>query len=283
MLTAAFMPAIEFCGFFGMRTAFRLLDSGFKCKKYATKKKTIQQYVNLYSGPEYMMHFKYAAMLNVIFVTFMYGLAVPLLFPIAMIFFAVSWIVERLALAYSYRMPPMFDDVLNKSAIGSLKAAPIFMMIFGFWVFGNEQIFDGFIKGRNYKTDPVITNHTGYQLKVDQTLPLFISGILMLVLTIGSSILPTILIKLGLMEPYREDEVLEGLGNYHTCLNSRTRKAWLIEETHMRKNFGAQTLNNYFFEKLKNPEKKEMKKSRKKILSTPNYEITSNPKYADAF
>jgi hypothetical protein len=49
-------------------------------------------------------------MLNVIFVTFTYGMAIPLLFPIAFIYFAVSNIVERLALAYSYRKPPMFDD-----------------------------------------------------------------------------------------------------------------------------------------------------------------------------
>ena len=118
MLTAAFMPAIEFFISYGMRTAFKFLDKGFSCKSDRTKSKTIQQYVNLHSGPEYMMHFKYAAMLNVIFVTFMYGIAVPLLFPIAFLFFAVSYIVERLTLAYSYRKPPMFDDVLNKSALG---------------------------------------------------------------------------------------------------------------------------------------------------------------------
>ena len=84
------------------------------------------------------MHFKYAAMLNVIFVTFMYGLAVPLLFVFAFLFFGVSYIVERVTLAYSYRKPPMFDDVLNKSAIRVLKVAPLFMMFFGFWAMGNR-------------------------------------------------------------------------------------------------------------------------------------------------
>lgn len=109
-----------------------------------------------------MMHFKYAAMLNVVFVTFMYGLAVPLLFPIACVFFAVSYIVERLALAYSYRKPPMFDDVLNKSAIDSLKVAPIFMMFFGFWIFGNRQIFNNFVSARDDKNEPIITDHNGH-------------------------------------------------------------------------------------------------------------------------
>lgn len=275
MLTAAFMPAVEFMIQLSMRTAFRILDSGFKCRKYSTKKKTIQQYVNLYSGPEYMMHFKYAAMLNVVFVTFMYGLAVPLLFPIATIFFAVSWVVERLSLAYSYRKPPMFDDVLNKTAISSLKAAPIFMMVFGFWVFGNQQIFDNFVEGRTYKSDPVVTDHTGYQLRIDQTLPLFISSVLMVVLLLGTGILPYILIKLGLIEPYQEAEVDEGLGTYTQCLGSKVRKAWLIEEMHMRKKFGAETVNASFFDKLKYP-KQEGVVTKKRIRSTPNYEITSN-------
>jgi len=101
------------------------------------------------------------------FVTFMYGLAVPLLFPIAFIYFLVSYIVERLALAYSYRKPPMFDDVLNQSAINMLKIAPVFMMIFGYWIFGNRQIFYNIVNGREYRTNPVLTSHTGYQIAID--------------------------------------------------------------------------------------------------------------------
>jgi len=41
MLTAAFMPAIEFMMFFSMRTAFRLLDRGCKFDRTKTKAKTI--------------------------------------------------------------------------------------------------------------------------------------------------------------------------------------------------------------------------------------------------
>jgi len=36
-----------------------------------------------------MMHFKYSGMMNVLFVCFMYGLAIPLLFPIALLAFTV--------------------------------------------------------------------------------------------------------------------------------------------------------------------------------------------------
>ena len=84
------------------------------------------------------MHFKYAAMLNVIFVTFMYGLLIPLLFPIALIFCIVTYIVERLTLAYSYRKPPLYDDVLSKWTLGTMKYAPLFSLFFGFWAMGNQ-------------------------------------------------------------------------------------------------------------------------------------------------
>ena len=279
MLTAAFMPAIEFGMFLGMRLAFRFLDRGFTCTRDRTKAKTIQQFVNLHSGPEYMMHFKYAAMLNMVFVTFMYGLAVPLLFPIACLFFVVSYIVERVTLAYSYRMPPMFDDVLNKSAIATLKVAPLFMMLFGFWIMGNHQIFNNFVEGREYRFDPVHTDHSGYQIVPDQTLPLFIMSAAMFVFLILSGAFKKLLQKCRLIDEDKEDDVDENLGTYAQCLDPKNRKAWLIEEKHLRKKFGVHTVTDEMLERLK----EQSKNGAKRIKSTHNYEITSNPRYADAF
>lgn len=138
MLTAAVWPIIEFFMYYFLRLFFRLLDRSFSCDEYKTKCKTIQQYVNIYSGSDYLIHFKYSAILNVVFVTFMYGLAIPLLFPLACLFFIIFFVVERLALTYSYKKPPMYDEKLNESAIATLKWAPVFMMIFGYWIMGNR-------------------------------------------------------------------------------------------------------------------------------------------------
>lgn len=235
--------------------------------------------MNLYSGPEYMMHFKYAAMLNVVFVTFMYGLAVPLLFPLACLFFVVSYLVERITLAFSYRKPPMYDDALNKSAIGFLKIAPLFMMFFGFWTMGNRQIFNNEVEGREYRTDPVITKHAGYEIKVDQTLPLFIVACIIVVFLIFTGLLHKLLLQCKLVPDDKEDEVDEQLGNYTLCLGEKNRKAWLIEEIHQRKTLGFKNVSEDMLEELK-----RVQKPHKKIVkSTPNYEITSNTKYADAF
>jgi len=40
-------------------------------------------YRDLYSGPDYVIHFKYSGILNTMYITMMYGLGMPLLFPIA--------------------------------------------------------------------------------------------------------------------------------------------------------------------------------------------------------
>jgi hypothetical protein len=96
MLINAIFPIIEISYSYPLRVLWRLLDRGFKCDTNITKKKTIQQYVNVYSGPNYLMHFKYSAMLNTIFVSFMYGLALPLLFPIALLAIIILYIVERI-------------------------------------------------------------------------------------------------------------------------------------------------------------------------------------------
>ena len=70
--------------------------------KYHTKKTQLYQYMELYSGPNHVIHFKYSNILNITFVTMMYGLGIPILFPIACIAYAVIWSVERYQLAYTY-------------------------------------------------------------------------------------------------------------------------------------------------------------------------------------
>lgn len=134
--------------------------------------------MNLHAGPEYMMHFKYSSIMTTTFVTFMYGLALPLLFPIALLSFSALYTVERLTLTYYYRKPPMFDEKMNSAAISVLKWAPFFMMSFGYWCFGNKQIFSNELYPVVHEADPLVTNHDVFDFKeVNQTVPLFIFAI----------------------------------------------------------------------------------------------------------
>lgn len=107
---------IDFGMGIGMKILFRCLDKGgiCCCKKRKTKLTTIQGYIQLYSGPEHSMNYKYALILSTIFITFMFGLAMPLLFPIAAFTFFNLLLMERILLTYFHPLPRMYDDKLNK-------------------------------------------------------------------------------------------------------------------------------------------------------------------------
>ena len=98
-------------------------------------------YLDIYAGPEYLIHFKYSHILTQIFVSFSYGLFLPLLFPITAFGILNMYIVEKFGLLYFYRKPPMYDDNLQKNALILMRRAPIAMFILAYWALGNPAIF----------------------------------------------------------------------------------------------------------------------------------------------
>jgi hypothetical protein len=159
MMFNIYWPAFEFFAFYMMRTGFRLLDRNFSCNKNKTKKTTVQQYVELYSGPVYFIHYKYSSILNITFVTFMYGIGVPLLFPIAVFSFFVLYLVEKSMLYWSYRQPPMYDDKLNKSVLKKMTYAPLLFLAFGYWMLSNNQLFGNSVFQVQSRYDPQPSGH----------------------------------------------------------------------------------------------------------------------------
>ena len=122
--------------------------------------------MNLYSGSNYLMHFKYSSMLNNIFVTFMYGFAIPILFPICLFGIFVLYMVERYEITYVYKKPPMYDDKLNNAALSIMKWAPFTMILFGYWLMGNKQIFSNIVNPIDAKNLPIETDHYYIDLEI---------------------------------------------------------------------------------------------------------------------
>ena len=138
MVFNIYWPVLEFIAFYCLRVFFRLIDRGLlSCNSWRTRSKTIQKYVDIYSGPEYMIHYKYSAILNITFITFMYGAGMPILFPIAFASFITLYLMERLLVAYSYRQPPMLDETLNRLVIKIMIYAPLLYCTVGYWIFNN--------------------------------------------------------------------------------------------------------------------------------------------------
>ena len=79
------------------------------------------------------------------FVTMMYGLGLPILFPIAFLSYLIFWITERYQIAYFYKMPPSMNDTMTKNAMKIFSYLPILFMFNGFWMLSNRQIFENII------------------------------------------------------------------------------------------------------------------------------------------
>ena len=140
-MIAIFSPQIDFAIVWTLKWFKRKVDRGFfNCfSKYTvTKQSSLLNYVELYSGPEYEIFFKYTYMLKLVFFCFQFGLLMPILFPLTLLGFANLYIFEKVMLVYFYKRPPNYDTKINAYAIKMIGLAPIVGMLFTFWIMGNQ-------------------------------------------------------------------------------------------------------------------------------------------------
>lgn len=111
MFLNALWPFIDIVIYGALRYAYRWCDHGFcgSWNKYNTKCTTLQQYVDIHCGDAFYMHFKYSAILNIAFVTLMFGFGMPILFPYAVLAFYILYVTEKVLLYYMYRQPPNYN------------------------------------------------------------------------------------------------------------------------------------------------------------------------------
>ena len=132
-------PIVEYFFFFIIRFVKRIFDqkSLCPCDKYKTTSKTIHQFETLYSGPNFFVHYRLAFIVNIVYITFLFGPGMPLLFPITFAGLIFTYISERLRMAYSYAKPPMYDSRLTQQTLQALNKATIFYAISAAWLFSN--------------------------------------------------------------------------------------------------------------------------------------------------
>lgn len=110
------------------------------------------------------MHYKYSAVLNVIFCTFMYGFGLPLLFPIAFMSFVILYFAEKSMLYWSYKLPPMYDEKLNDSVLSKLQWAPMSFLIIGYWMMSSNQLIGNQLIAKDDAKASTVTGHTGWEM-----------------------------------------------------------------------------------------------------------------------
>ena len=99
MLITAFIPWIEFVSKLVIKRLKIWMD---KKGEFPTKCQSNQQYMNLYASGGYRLYNQYSLILHHIAITFLYGMILPVLFPITLLAITNIYITDRLLLAYHF-------------------------------------------------------------------------------------------------------------------------------------------------------------------------------------
>lgn len=282
----AIFPILEFIGFFGIRFLFRILDSNFRiCDKYATKTTSIQSYINTYAGPEYSLHYKYSAILQTTFVTFMYGFGVPVLFPYAVFTFVVLYFVEKTMLFYSYRLPPMYDERLSQSVLNKLQFAPLVFLGFGYWMVSSKQLLSNeYLTPVSQTREPPASSHLwqsvfGPSGWVAPAWPLLVGFLAFGIIYFFGSKIDELITKCFPKYTIGDIEVDEEIDSYFAALDEGDRKWSIEEERHAREALGFNIMTEESYDKLV----KTPITAGKTLQGVHSYDILANPLYFDDF
>lgn len=141
------------------------------------------QYRDLYSGGEYVIHFKFSGIINVVYLCCMFGIGMPILFPIAFFNFCNTYVCERIVVAYFMKQPPSLDDRLTKNALEMIKFAPLLMLFNGYWMISSPQIFTNKINLIQNTAEKMKSSHF-YEFDVNWATPVILMCFASVFLTI---------------------------------------------------------------------------------------------------
>ena len=286
MMFNIYYPLIEAVGYWLMRLFFRVLDRGFSCDARKTSTTSIQAYLDIVDGPIYYIHYKYSSILTIIYVTFMYGFGIPILFPIACASMICLYFVEKTLLFYGYRMPPMYDERLSQDVLNKLQWAPVLYCFFGYWMVSNLQLLSNdHLTAKQTSTSVDENGHTMGTVFSAQgwegvKWPLLVTGIaLMMIKYCGDWLIEKLTECFPSLE-IGDIELNESIGEYWQCLDAEDRKWSLAEEANNRDPLRMKILTDEQYDRLQNS---EMTKDGKTLQGVHSYDILANTLYLDDF
>lgn len=95
--------------------------------------KTELAYIELHAGPKFELNKKLSHLLTTVFVTLFFGFSIPILYPIALIGLSIFYYTDLYMIFYVYRMPPTYDEKINKGALRMLEYAPFYSLVMAIW------------------------------------------------------------------------------------------------------------------------------------------------------
>lgn len=246
MIFNAFYPIMEFLGFYFLRLIKRLIDTGCTLNKSKTRTKSVRAYVEIHAGPIFYIHFKYAAVLNIVFVTMLFGFGIPILFPLAAFSLAIMYFLETALLYYSYRAPPAYEKEISVKVLKLLIWAPLFYLAFGYWMASSMQLYDNeHLTKIDRASDIMESKHLVQDVftKKAWLSPRWatIGGFFFVFVTI--LLLRTFLPYMGWLQ-YGELEIVEELKSFWNATGADQRIWTIKEEENCRRALGMKKMQN---------------------------------------
>lgn len=99
MIINSIMPYVGLILGWLIPALYRFYDRRWTKDVYQTRQKSMGDYKSIHLGSEYVSHVKYSNVLVVVYITMMYGVGMPILFPIAAFNFLNQYICERIVVA----------------------------------------------------------------------------------------------------------------------------------------------------------------------------------------
>jgi len=107
------------------------------------------------------MQDKYSEIMNVVYLTMIFGPAMPILFPICFGTLMTMYSVEIFMLHYVFKQPPSYDEKLNNRVLKNLAFAPCLMLAMSFWMFSSPELLGTYdsMEPLKFKKDPFNAKH----------------------------------------------------------------------------------------------------------------------------
>lgn len=121
-------------------STLRCWDRGCSMNRRRTRQVIQEDYEDKNIGERFEIEFRYASILFVLGITFLYSSGMPILYPIAAAFFVVGYWVDKILLLRFNRRPIQYDSYLSKKSLQWYKFILLMHVIFGTIMYANSSI-----------------------------------------------------------------------------------------------------------------------------------------------
>jgi len=257
-----FVPFLEFFIVYSMYTLSRYNDRAWTREVYKTKCKTISQYIDKMSGPQNDIFDNYSYIITIVWINMVFGVGLPLLFPLTLASLISLYIFEKLLTVYWYKKSAMLNDRLNKNAIKLMKWSVHFYTVAGYWFLTNRQIFYDEAIPYARRSDIETTGHKLFEFDIDRTFPLLLFSVCLFVYMILYLVFSSIwgIIKSDTMNIYLRS--VENLYSYYDSLSQHDLKTMILEEDNNRGKLGYPKLTDTSLKAYKESRMKRRRSSK---------------------